>query len=306
MIVSARSAAAHLCWDRRHEAPRTRPLPRRDGPEASEETPPPPTPGRRRSSRAPTPSAPAPTEGRGPKLQRASRSLAIASAQFLLIAAAVVVAVLGARQAVVDPAAHRPGPAHRHGAVADHPVPPQAPVATGAGRLDGAPGRGRALRRDHRGDRAVRGRPGDRALRRRDHRAAGRPGMAAGPAVQLRRGPDRQRRRLGDQLDPGQRAEHRRVRVDRRLRRRQQPDQPGPGAGAGLLLPQGRPPLRALAVRPDRPAGRTARGRAVLQVLGHPVGVHPPAGPGRLHRRVLHRPRACGSSASRWSSRSRC
>lgn len=32
--------------------------------------------------------APAPTEGRGPKLQRASRSLAIASAQFLLIAAA--------------------------------------------------------------------------------------------------------------------------------------------------------------------------------------------------------------------------
>jgi len=35
--------------------------------------------------------APAPTEGRGPKLQRASRSLAIASAQFLLICAAVVV-----------------------------------------------------------------------------------------------------------------------------------------------------------------------------------------------------------------------
>src|SRR4051812_28223769 len=35
--------------------------------------------------------APAPTEGRGPKLQRASRKLAIASAQFLLIAAAVVV-----------------------------------------------------------------------------------------------------------------------------------------------------------------------------------------------------------------------
>ena len=36
-------------------------------------------------------SAPAPTEGRGPKVQRASRTLAIASAQFLLIAAAVVV-----------------------------------------------------------------------------------------------------------------------------------------------------------------------------------------------------------------------
>jgi predicted PurR-regulated permease PerM len=35
--------------------------------------------------------APAPTEGRGPKMQRASRTLAIASAQFLLIAAAVVV-----------------------------------------------------------------------------------------------------------------------------------------------------------------------------------------------------------------------
>jgi predicted PurR-regulated permease PerM len=35
--------------------------------------------------------APAPTEGRGPKLQKAARSLAIASAQFLLIAAAVVV-----------------------------------------------------------------------------------------------------------------------------------------------------------------------------------------------------------------------
>jgi predicted PurR-regulated permease PerM len=34
--------------------------------------------------------APAPSEGRGPKLQRASRTLAIASAQFLLIAAAVV------------------------------------------------------------------------------------------------------------------------------------------------------------------------------------------------------------------------
>jgi predicted PurR-regulated permease PerM len=40
---------------------------------------------------AETTSAPAPTQGRGPKLQRASRSLAIASAQFLLIAAAVVV-----------------------------------------------------------------------------------------------------------------------------------------------------------------------------------------------------------------------
>jgi predicted PurR-regulated permease PerM len=35
--------------------------------------------------------APAPPEGRGPKMQRASRTLAIASAQFLLIAAAVVV-----------------------------------------------------------------------------------------------------------------------------------------------------------------------------------------------------------------------
>jgi predicted PurR-regulated permease PerM len=35
--------------------------------------------------------APAPTEGRGPKIQKASRSLAIASAQFLLICAAVVV-----------------------------------------------------------------------------------------------------------------------------------------------------------------------------------------------------------------------
>jgi predicted PurR-regulated permease PerM len=34
--------------------------------------------------------APTPTDGRGPKLQRAARSLAIASAQFLLIAAAVV------------------------------------------------------------------------------------------------------------------------------------------------------------------------------------------------------------------------
>src|SRR6476661_73076 len=40
---------------------------------------------------AETTAAPAPTEGRGPKLQRASRTLAIASAQFLLIAAAVVV-----------------------------------------------------------------------------------------------------------------------------------------------------------------------------------------------------------------------
>ncbi len=38
-----------------------------------------------------TTTAPAPTEGRGPKLQRSMRSLAIYSAQFLLIAAAVVV-----------------------------------------------------------------------------------------------------------------------------------------------------------------------------------------------------------------------
>src|SRR3954451_468989 len=37
--------------------------------------------------------APAPPEGRGPRLARASRTLAIASAQFLLIAAAVVVLV---------------------------------------------------------------------------------------------------------------------------------------------------------------------------------------------------------------------
>jgi len=36
-------------------------------------------------------SAPAPTEGRGPKMARASRTLAIAAGQFLLIAAAVVV-----------------------------------------------------------------------------------------------------------------------------------------------------------------------------------------------------------------------
>src|SRR5215212_3918867 len=35
--------------------------------------------------------SPAPTQGRGPRLQAASRTLAIASAQFLLIAAAVVV-----------------------------------------------------------------------------------------------------------------------------------------------------------------------------------------------------------------------
>ena len=35
-----------------------------------------------------------------------------------------------------------------------------------------------------------------------------------------------------------------------------------------LLLPQGRAPLRAVAVRADRPAGRAARGGAVLQVLG--------------------------------------
>src|SRR4051812_28202150 len=40
---------------------------------------------------AETTTAPAPPEGRGPKMQRASRTLAIASAQFLLIAAAVVV-----------------------------------------------------------------------------------------------------------------------------------------------------------------------------------------------------------------------
>src|SRR3954470_13894297 len=37
-----------------------------------------------------TTQAPAPTEGRGPRIQRAARSLAIASAQFLLISAAVV------------------------------------------------------------------------------------------------------------------------------------------------------------------------------------------------------------------------
>jgi hypothetical protein len=35
--------------------------------------------------------SPAPTHGRGPRMQAASRTLAIASAQFLLIAAAVVV-----------------------------------------------------------------------------------------------------------------------------------------------------------------------------------------------------------------------
>ena len=70
--------------------------------------------------------------------------------------------------------------------------------------------------------------------------SAGRPGVAAGPAVQPRRGPDRRGRRLGHQLDPGQRAEHRRLRPDRRLRGRQQPDQPDPRARAGLLLPQGR------------------------------------------------------------------
>src|SRR5215207_1818692 len=50
-----------------------------------------PTPGSGRGAEpgAEITAAPAPTEGRGPKVQRASRTLAIASAQFLLIAAAL-------------------------------------------------------------------------------------------------------------------------------------------------------------------------------------------------------------------------
>ena len=114
--------------------------------------------------------APAPPEGRGPKLQRASRTLAIASAQFLLIAAAVVVLfwvlgklwsillpiVLGLLIATVLWPATRFLRKHR--------------LAAGAGRLDGAAGRRRGLRRHHRGDRAVGGRPGHRARRRRDQR----------------------------------------------------------------------------------------------------------------------------------------
>jgi predicted PurR-regulated permease PerM len=64
----------------------------------------------RGSSRAGAPipevtQSPAPGAGRGPKLQRASRTLAIASAQFLLIAAAVVVLfyVLGQLWAILLP-----------------------------------------------------------------------------------------------------------------------------------------------------------------------------------------------------------
>src|SRR4029453_7010865 len=99
--------------------------------------------------------APAATEGRGPKLQKASRSLAIASAQFLLISAAVVVLfwVLGKLWSILLPCGQ--GPADGHGGGAGHPLPPQAPVAAGAGRLGGPPGRGRDLRRDHRRDRPV-------------------------------------------------------------------------------------------------------------------------------------------------------
>ena len=50
-----------------------------------------PSPGAAAEPGAEVTDAPAPPEGRGPKLERASRRLAIASGQFLLIAAAVVV-----------------------------------------------------------------------------------------------------------------------------------------------------------------------------------------------------------------------
>ena len=237
--------------------------------------------------------APAPTGGPRPEARSARPArLAIASAQFLLIAAAVVVLfwVLGKLWSILLPIvlglliATVLWPTTRF--LRKHRWPPALAASTvllvAVALFVGIIA-------------AIAPSVADQVTELSDAattRAAGRPGVAAGPAVQLRRGPDRQRRRLGHQLDPGQRAEHRRVRAHRRLRRRQQPAQPGPGAGAGVLLPQGRAALRAVAVRADRPAGRAARGGAVLQVLGHPVGVHPPAGPGRLHRRVLHRPRA--------------
>ena len=64
----------------------------------------------------------------GPSSQRASRTLALASGQFLLIAAAVVVLfwVLGKLWSILLPIVL--GLLHRHGAVAGHPVPPQAPA----------------------------------------------------------------------------------------------------------------------------------------------------------------------------------
>ena len=43
-----------------------------------------------------------------------------------------------------------------------------------------------------------------------------------------------------------------------------------------------------------------------LEDLDDAVGVHPPAGARRVHRRALHRHRPAGSSASRWCSRWRC
>src|SRR3954464_7209212 len=89
-----------MCCDRAHEAPPARPFPRRDGPSpgagsgvdgglghgAGRRTG---GRGHRVTGAAPEPRAP--VGGGGPKVQRAARSLAIASAQFLLIAAAVVV-----------------------------------------------------------------------------------------------------------------------------------------------------------------------------------------------------------------------
>jgi predicted PurR-regulated permease PerM len=92
MIVSARSGIG-ICVE---IVPMKLRLPGR----SRDETDPAPTEGTSASASSAGPTAepgaevtaaPAPTEGRGPKLQRGSRKLAIASAQFLLITAAVVV-----------------------------------------------------------------------------------------------------------------------------------------------------------------------------------------------------------------------
>ena len=98
--------------------------------------------------------------------------------------------------------------------------------------------------------------------------SAERAGLAGRPAVQPRRGADRRSTSTTaiDRCRPA-RGDIASYALTGASADRQRPGEPRPGAGADLLLPQGRPALPAVAGRPDRPAGRPARRRAVAAEL---------------------------------------
>ena len=221
--------------------------------------------------------------------------------------AAVVVLGLGPRQAVVDPAADRARPADRHGAVAGHPVPAQAPLAAGAGGLDGPAGLPRAPSSGIIA--AIAPSVADQVTELADAATAALQDVQEwlqGPPFNL--GEDQ----IGEAVDS----------VINSIQGNAQNIAGYALTGASAVgnslinlilalvlvfffLKDG-PALRAVAVRADRPAGRAARGGAVATRRGTRSRSSSASRRWSASSTRSSSASGCGSSASRWCSRWRC